>query len=97
MKEMSRRSFLKAGTAATAALALSPSDLLAKAKAKKNVNTGKIKLLGVGVGGRGHMTPERLDRSGVCFRFPYAFRETPQWSALTCTPSRRRVLRFQEQ
>ena len=45
MKEMSRRSFLKAGTAATAALALTPSELLAKAKAsKKNAPTGKIKL-----------------------------------------------------
>ena len=41
MKEMSRRSFLKAGTAATAALALTPSELLAKAKAnKKNANLG---------------------------------------------------------
>ena len=55
MKEMSRRSFLRAGTAATAALAMSPVDLLAKAKATKKKNTnGKIKILGVGVGGRGH-------------------------------------------
>ena len=51
---MSRRSFLKAGTAATAALAMAPVDVLGKAKAKKNVPTGKIKLLAVGVGGRGH-------------------------------------------
>ena len=64
MKEMSRRSFLKAGTAATAALALTPSDLLAKAKAnKKNANLGKIKLLGVGVGGRGH-----ADINGVTYK-----------------------------
>ena len=64
MKEMSRRSFLKAGTAATAALALTPSDLLAKAKAsKKNAPTGKIKLLGVGVGGRGH-----ADINGVTYK-----------------------------
>ena len=64
MKEMSRRSFLKAGTAATAALALTPGDLLAKAKAsKKNGPTGKIKLLGVGVGGRGH-----ADINGVTYK-----------------------------
>ena len=63
MKEMSRRSFLKAGTAATAALALSPSDLLAKAKASKKAPTGKIKLLGVGVGGRGH-----ADINGVTYK-----------------------------
>ena len=63
MKEMSRRSFLKAGTAATAALALTPSDLLAKAKASKKTPTGKIKLLGVGVGGRGH-----ADINGVTYK-----------------------------
>ncbi|MBP5630960.1 MAG: twin-arginine translocation signal domain-containing protein, partial [Bacteroidaceae bacterium] len=53
MKDMSRRSFLKAGTAATAALARAPTDVLGKAKAsKKPAQTGKIKLLGGGVGGR---------------------------------------------
>ncbi|MBR4517111.1 MAG: twin-arginine translocation signal domain-containing protein, partial [Bacteroidaceae bacterium] len=60
---MSRRSFLKAGTAATAALAMAPADVLGKAKAKKNVQTGKIKLLGVGVGGRGH-----ADINGVTYK-----------------------------
>ena len=60
---MSRRSFLRAGTAATAALAMSPVDLLAKAKATKKKNTnGKIKILGVGVGGRGH-----ADINGVTY------------------------------
>ena len=64
MKEMSRRSFLKAGTAATAALAMAPTDVLGKAKTtKKNVQTGKIKLLGVGVGGRGH-----ADINGVTYK-----------------------------
>ena len=51
---MSRRSFLKAGTAATAALAMAPADVLGKAKSKKKAQTGKIKILAVGVGGRGH-------------------------------------------
>ena len=60
---MSRRSFLKAGTAATAALAMAPVDVLGKAKAKKNVPTGKIKLLAVGVGGRGH-----ADINGVTYK-----------------------------
>ncbi len=54
MKDMSRRSFLKAGTAATAALAMAPADVLGKAKSKKKAQTGKIKILAVGVGGRGH-------------------------------------------
>ena len=64
MKDMSRRSFLKAGTAATAALAMAPADVLGKAKnAKKPAQTGKIKLLGVGVGGRGH-----ADINGVTYK-----------------------------
>ena len=64
MKDMSRRSFLKAGTAATAALAMAPTDVLGKAKAaKKPAATGKIKLLGVGVGGRGH-----ADINGVTYK-----------------------------
>ena len=59
MEKMSRRSFLKAGTAATAALAMTPTEMLAKAKntKKKAGKTGKVKLLGVGIGGRGHIRP----------------------------------------
>ncbi|MGN0233027.1 MAG: Gfo/Idh/MocA family protein [Bacteroidaceae bacterium] len=64
MEKMSRRSFLKAGTAATAALAMTPTEMLAKAKnTKKSAGkTGKIKLLGVGIGGRGH-----ADINGVTY------------------------------
>ena len=64
MEKMSRRSFLKAGTAATAALAMTPTEMLAKAKStkKKAGKTGKIKLLGVGIGGRGH-----ADINGVTY------------------------------
>lgn len=64
MEKMSRRSFLKAGTAATAALAMTPTEMLAKAKntKKKAGKTGKIKLLGVGIGGRGH-----ADINGVTY------------------------------
>ena len=61
---MSRRSFLKAGTVATAALAMTPTEMLAAAKSskKKAGKVGKIKLLGVGIGGRGH-----ADINGVTY------------------------------
>ena len=61
MEEMSRRSFLKAGTAATAALAMTPSDVLGKSSKKKVEKKKVLKLLGVGIGGRGH-----ADINGVC-------------------------------
>lgn len=53
MSNMSRRSFLKAGTLATAAMAVAPADVLAKSK-KAPAKKTKLKLLGVGIGGRGH-------------------------------------------
>ena len=62
MEKMSRRSFIKAGTAATAALAMSPADVLAKkSKKKAAAKKTKLKLLGVGIGGRGHSVI-----NGVC-------------------------------
>jgi len=53
-KELSRREFLKVGSAAAAGLALAP-ELLAKApkKAAPKPLDRKLKILGVGVGGRG--------------------------------------------
>ena len=55
MDKMSRRSFLKAGTAATAAFAMTPGEVLAaKAKKKASKKPTKLKVLGVGIGGRGH-------------------------------------------
>lgn len=52
---MSRRSFLKTGTVAAAAMVLTPDEVLAKQKksAPKPMDR-KLKLLGVGIGGRGH-------------------------------------------
>ena len=44
MKEMSSRSFLKAGTAATAALAMAPTDVLGKAETLKRVKTALEKI-----------------------------------------------------
>ena len=61
MDKMSRRSFLKTGTAATAAFAMAPADMLAKAKKKATPKKTKLKILGVGIGGRGH-----ADINGVC-------------------------------
>ncbi|MCF0187469.1 MAG: Gfo/Idh/MocA family oxidoreductase, partial [Bacteroidaceae bacterium] len=50
---MSRRSFLKAGAVAAAALTASPAEVLAAKAGPATVNAGKLKLLLVGVGGRG--------------------------------------------
>ena len=53
-KEMSRRSFLKAGTAAALGLAVAPTTVLAKAKdAPPPPMDRKLKVLAVGIGGRG--------------------------------------------
>ena len=61
MDKMSRRSFLKTGTAATAAFAMAPADMLAKTKKTTPAKKTKLKILAVGVGGRGH-----ADINGVC-------------------------------
>ena len=50
---MSRRSFLKAGTAAAVGLSVAPASVLGKPKKKELVMTRKLKVLGVGIGGRG--------------------------------------------
>ncbi|MBQ7988633.1 MAG: twin-arginine translocation signal domain-containing protein, partial [Bacteroidaceae bacterium] len=42
MDKMSRRSFLKTGTAATAAFAMAPADMLAKAKKKATPKKTKL-------------------------------------------------------
>ena len=55
-KDISRRSFLKTGTAAAVGLTMAPDALFARKKKKetapKNLDR-KLKILGVGVGGRG--------------------------------------------
>ena len=55
-KEMSRRSFLKAGTAAAIGMSMTPGTMFAGVdakKKKKGAKDGKLKILGVGIGGRG--------------------------------------------
>jgi len=75
MSEMSRRSFLKAGTAAAVGLAMaSPKDLLAadKQDSKKKTpkpKTDKLKILGVGIGGRGSADLKEMETEeiiGLC-------------------------------
>ena len=64
-KEMSRRSFLKTGTAAAMGLAMTPSSMFAATnskKKKKAAKDGKLKILGVGIGGRGDRGYHRLVR-----------------------------------
>ncbi len=63
MEEISRRSFLKAGTAATAALAMTPGTVLGKSNKKKSNQKKVLKILGVGIGGRGHS-----DINGACMK-----------------------------
>ena len=67
---MSRRSFLKAGAAAAAGLAMaSPKDLLAAtpsaATAAPAAKTGKLKILGVGIGGRGSSDLRALESEDI--------------------------------
>lgn len=67
---MSRRSFLKAGAAAAAGLAMaSPKDLLAATPASAPVapaaKTGKLKILGVGIGGRGSSDLRALESEDI--------------------------------
>ena len=58
-KEISRRAFLKTGTAAAVGLAMAPNIIIAgektpkKDKKKKLAPSDKLNILGVGIGGRG--------------------------------------------
>ena len=66
-KEMSRRSFLKAGTAAAIGLSMTPGSMFAgvDAKKKKNAKDGKLKILGVGIGGRGGAVLRGLETEDI--------------------------------
>ena len=72
-KEFSRRSFLKMGTTAAAAMAVSPSLLMGKEKKDKKAAPQpldrKLKILGVGIGGRGASVLRGLESEeiiGLC-------------------------------
>ena len=66
-KEMSRRSFLKAGTAAAIGLSMTPGSMFAgvDAKKKKGAKDGKLKILGVGIGGRGAAVLRGLETEDI--------------------------------
>ena len=71
-KEMSTRSFLKAGTAAAIGLSMTPGNVFANVdqkKKKKNAKDAKLKILGVGIGGRGASVLRGLETEdfiGLC-------------------------------
>ena len=52
-KEISRRSFIKAGTAAAVGLTVAPSSILGKTYGHTAAPSDKLNVLGVGIGGRG--------------------------------------------
>ncbi len=66
-KEMSRRSFLKTGTAAAIGLSLTPGAVFGaeKKNKKKKVKEGKLKILAVGIGGRGAAVLRDLETEDI--------------------------------
>ncbi|MBQ5410999.1 MAG: Gfo/Idh/MocA family oxidoreductase, partial [Bacteroidales bacterium] len=71
-KEMSRRSFLKTGTAVAAGLAVAPNIIIAgepssrkKDKKKKVAANDKLNILGVGIGGRGAADLKEMETENI--------------------------------
>ncbi|MCQ2150112.1 MAG: Gfo/Idh/MocA family oxidoreductase [Bacteroidales bacterium] len=64
-KEMSRRTFLKTGAVATAALAAAPDTVFGKSSKKKVAPSDKINILGVGIGGRGSSDLNHLSSQNI--------------------------------
>ena len=64
--EMSRRSFLKTGTAAAVSLSIAPTSVLGKAPAKKKVApSDKLNIIGVGIGGRGASDLKQMESQNI--------------------------------
>ena len=65
--EMSRRTFLKTGTAAAIGLTMATDEVLAKAKAKKKVvaPSDKLNIIGVGIGGRGSADLKGMESQNI--------------------------------
>ncbi|MCD8313232.1 MAG: Gfo/Idh/MocA family oxidoreductase, partial [Bacteroidales bacterium] len=63
--EMSRRSFLKAGTAAAVGLTLAPSTILGKVHGHTAAPSDKLNILGVGIGGRGAADLKELETENI--------------------------------
>ncbi len=67
-KEMSRRSFLKAGTAAAIGLSVAPGDVFASAASRKKAAVPaneKLNILGVGIGGRGAHDLKEMETENI--------------------------------
>lgn len=66
-KEISRRSFLKAGTAAAIGLSVAPDEILGAERKKKPVmpSTEKLNILGVGIGGRGAANLKEMETENI--------------------------------
>ncbi len=64
-KEMSRRSFLKAGGAAAVGLTIAPSSILGKVHGHTAAPSDKLNILGVGIGGRGSGVLRELESENI--------------------------------
>ncbi|MCD8206421.1 MAG: Gfo/Idh/MocA family oxidoreductase [Bacteroidales bacterium] len=64
-KEMSRRTFLKAGTAAAVGLTIAPSTILGKVSGQTAAPSDKLNILGVGIGGRGAGVLRELESENI--------------------------------
>ncbi len=64
-KEMSRRSFLKAGGAAAVGLTIAPGTILGKVHGHTAAPSDKMNILGVGVGGRGAGVLKHLETENI--------------------------------
>ncbi len=64
-KEMSRRTFLKAGTAAAVGLTVAPSTILGKVQGHAAAPSDRLNILGVGVGGRGFADLKEMESENI--------------------------------
>ncbi len=64
-KEMSRRSFLKAGGAAAVGLTIAPGSILGKVHGHTAAPSDKLNILGVGIGGRGSSVLRELETENI--------------------------------
>ncbi len=66
MKEkISRRSFLKTGTAAAIGFSIVPGEVLGKAYSGKKAPSDKLNILGVGIGGRGAADLSEMETENI--------------------------------
>ncbi len=65
VKEMSRRSFLKAGGAAAVGLTIAPSTILGKVHGHTAAPSDRMNILGVGIGGRGASVLRDLETENI--------------------------------